>query len=118
MNLEPDDPRMKWVWRFTIQTEEVDDGTWRAWYPSGGWSVTAPSEKEAKEKANQEGIRLREDPDEIARRVATMRRHLVEPVPGVSKFDKSVLESAWDSDDPAKAVRAVLGNLGDEPPRG
>lgn len=111
MELEPDDPRMQWVWKFTIQTEQLADGTWRAWYPSGGWSVTAASEGEAREKANQEGIRLREDPEEIARRVAVMRRHLVEPVAGVANYDKSVLASAWGSDDPGAAVREALGGL-------
>jgi hypothetical protein len=32
-----------------------------------------------------------------------MRRHVVEPVPGVSMTDKSVLEPAWQNDDPAQA---------------
>lgn len=117
MELEPDDPRIGRVWKFTIQTEELDDGTWRAWYPSGGWTVTAPTEEDAKRKANEEGLRLREDPDEMARKVAVMRQHIVEPVEGVSMFNKSVLESAWQSDNPAQAVRQLIGDLGEEPPR-
>jgi hypothetical protein len=82
IQLEPDDPRRKGVWRFTPQTKQFSDGTWRAWYPSGGWSVIGGTEDEAKDKAFAESIRRPEDPDEIARKVATMRRHLVEPVPG------------------------------------
>lgn len=114
MELEPDDPRTKWIWQFTIQTEELDDGSWRAWYPSGGWSVTGPTEDTAKARANEEGIRLREDPAEVGRRVAIMRQHLVAPVPGVANFDKSELASAWTSDDPAAEVRRLLGELGSD----
>ncbi|HUO40741.1 MAG TPA: hypothetical protein VMU34_24135 [Mycobacterium sp.] len=113
---EPDDPRLAWVWRFMPQAEQVGDGTWRAWYPSGGWLVTGASEDEAKDKAFRESIRCRDDPDEVARKVAIMRRHLVQPVPGVSNFDKSVLESAWQSDNPAEAVRQILDSLGEQPP--
>lgn len=102
---------MQWVWRFTIQTEQLTDGSWRAWYPSGGWSVTADTENQAKERANEEGVRRREDPDEVARRVSTMRRHLIDPVAGVSNFDKSVLSAAWQREDPATAVRELLGDL-------
>ncbi|MCW2649866.1 MAG: hypothetical protein JWR32_842 [Mycobacterium sp.] len=69
------------------------------------------TEDEAKDKAFAESIR-REDPDEIARKVATTRRHLIEPVQGVEMFDKSVLEPAWESDNPAQEVRRILDNLG------
>src|SRR5574340_197927 len=89
LNREFDDPRRGRAWQFTPQAEELSDGTWRAWYPSGGWSVTAPTEQEAKDKALRESVRRRDDSDEIARKVAIMRRHLVEPVPGVSMLDKS-----------------------------
>jgi hypothetical protein len=117
VEMEPDDPRRKWVWRFTPQTEELPNGTWRAWFPSGGWSVTAATEDEAKDKAGQEWFRRGQDQDEVARRVAMMRRHLVGPVPGVENFDNSVLASAWQSDDPGKAVRELLDQLGEAPPQ-
>jgi hypothetical protein len=29
IELEDDDPRIGWVWRFTPQTEQFGDGTWR-----------------------------------------------------------------------------------------
>jgi hypothetical protein len=70
IELEPDDPWTKGVWRFTPQTEQRSDGTWRAWYPSGGWSVTGATEAEAKDKPLRESARHRSDPDEVARRVA------------------------------------------------
>jgi hypothetical protein len=117
VKLAPDDPRRGRAWQFAPQTEQLGDGTWRAWFPSGGWSVTAAAEDEAKDKANREWFRRREDPDEIARRVATMRRHLVEPVLGVSMLDKSVLESAWRSDNPVQAVQRLFEERGGEPPR-
>jgi hypothetical protein len=116
IELEPDDPRTKGLWRFIPQTEQRSDGTWRAWYASGGWSVTGATEAEAKDKALRESARRRSDPDEIARRVAIMRRHLIEPVPGVSMFDKSVLQSVWQSHNPTQEVGRILDQLGEEPP--
>jgi hypothetical protein len=117
VELDADDPRRGRVWKFDIFTERLGDGTWRAAYPSGGWTVTADTEDEARQAANEEGMRRRQDPDEVERKLALMRRHLVEPVPGVSCYDRSVLESAWSSDDPATAVRDIIAGLGPEPPR-
>jgi hypothetical protein len=117
MELEADDPRQGRVWKFDIFTEQLDDGTWRAWYPSAGWVVTAASEDEARRSANEEGMRRRQDPDEVERKIALMRRHLVEPVQGVSIYDHSVLDSAWGSDNPAQAVRDIIAGLGPESPR-
>ncbi len=116
IELEPDDPRVGWVWRFHPQTEHFSDGTWRAWFASGGWTVTGSTEADAIEKANLEWFRRREDPDEVARRIAMMRRHLVEPLPGVENFDSSVLQSAWQSDNPGRAVRSIIEQLGEEEP--
>lgn len=111
IELEDDDPRIGWVWRFHPQTEQFSDGSWRAWFASGGWVVTGPSEDAAKEKANAEWFRRREDPDEVARRIAIMRRHLVEPVAGVQNTPSSVLASAWDDANPARAVGAIVEGL-------
>ena len=111
IELEDDDPRVGWVWRFLPQTEQFSDGTWRAWFASGGWVVTGSSEDEVKEKANAEWFRRRDDPDEGARRIDTMRRHLVEPVAGVQNTPSSVLKSAWDGANPARAVSAIIDGL-------
>lgn len=111
IELEEDDPRVGWVWRFAPQTEQFSDGTWRAWFASGGWTVTGSTEQDAIEKANAEWFRRREDPDEIARRIATMRRHLVEPVPGFQNTPSSVLAPAWDDPNPRAAVRAIIEGL-------
>jgi hypothetical protein len=114
IEFEPDDPRVGWVWRFYPQTEQFSDGTWRAWFASGGWTVSGSTEEDAIEKANLEWFRRREEPDEVARRIALMRRHLIEPVRGVENFDDSVLASAWKSDNPAEAVRSIIEQLGKE----
>jgi hypothetical protein len=115
IELEDDDPRVGWVWRFTPQTEQFSDGTWRAWFASGGWSVTGSTEEDAKEKANSEWFRRRENPEEVSRRIATMRRHLVEPVPGFQNTPAGVLQSAWDDRHPAAAMRSIIEGL--EAPR-
>jgi hypothetical protein len=112
IELEPDDPRVGRVWRFLPQTEQFGDGTWRAWFASGGWTVAGSTEQDAIEKANLEWFRRREDTDEVARRIALMRRHLSEPVPGVESFDSSALQSAWNSDNPGQAVRSIIERLG------
>ncbi|MGB7146153.1 hypothetical protein [Mycobacterium sp.] len=113
ITFEADDPRVGWVWRFHPQTEQFSDGSWRAWFASGGWTVTGSTEKDAVDKANLEWFRRREHPDEVARRIAMMRRHLSAPVPGVENFDSSVLDSAWTSDNPGQAVRSIIAGLGD-----
>jgi len=111
IELEDDDPRVGWVWRFLPQTEEFSDGSWRAWFASGGWVVTGSSEDDAKEKANAEWFRRRGDPDEVARRIATMRRHLIEPIAGVQNTPSSVLASAWQDPNPTRAVGAIIEGL-------
>jgi hypothetical protein len=61
--------------------------------------------------------RRRSDPEEIARRVAIMLRHLVDRSPGVSMFDKTGLQFAWQSGNPTQEVGRILEQLGIEPPR-
>ena len=78
--------------------------------------MTGSTEADAIEKANLEWFRRRENPDEVARRIAMMRRHLVEPLPGAENFDSSVLQSAWQSDNPGQAVRSIIEQLGEEEP--
>lgn len=111
IELEPDDPRVGWIWRFTPQTEQFNDGAWRAWFPSGGWTVTGSSESDAVATANMEWFRRREDPDETARRIALMRRHLVDPVPGVQNTPSSALRPAWNDQNPARAVGRIIEEL-------
>jgi hypothetical protein len=85
VDYSPDDlPKGTWVFR--LQTERFANGTWRAWFPSGGWVTRAATEKEAKFAAATEWYRRVRLPDEVARRHATMRRHLEDPVSGVEFF--------------------------------
>lgn len=111
IELEEDDPRIGWLWRFAPQTEQFGDGTWRAWFASGGWTVSGSTEEEARQNAHAEWFRRRDDPDEVARRIAMMRRHLVEPVPGVQNTPSSVLDSAWQDPNPVRAVGAIVEGL-------
>jgi hypothetical protein len=113
IELEDDDPRIGWVWRFAPQTEQFSDGSWRAWFASGGWTVTGSTEEDAKEKANAEWFRRRDEPDEVARRVAMMRHHLVDPVPGVQNTPSTVLQSALRDPNPVQAVGSVIEGLDD-----
>src|SRR5690349_13248744 len=66
IELEEDDPRVGWLWRFTPQTEQFSDGSWRAWFASGGWTVMGSTEEDARDKANAEWFRRRDEPDEVA----------------------------------------------------
>ena len=111
IELEDDDPRVGWVWRFVPQAEQFSDGSWRAWFASGGWVVTGSTEDDARAKANAEWFRRRDDHEETARRLATMRRHLSEPIVGVQNTPSSVLASAWDDPNPARAIGAIVEGL-------
>jgi hypothetical protein len=111
IELEDDDPRIGWLWRFEPQTEQFGDGSWRAWFASGGWTVSGSTEEDAREKANAEWFRRRDEPDEVARRLAMMRRHLVDPIPGVQNTPNTILQSALDDPNPARAVGSVVEGL-------
>lgn len=62
-----------------------------------------------------EWFRRREDADESALRIAVMRRHLVDPVDGVQNTPSSVLQSAWDDPNPARAVGRIAEELNGQP---
>jgi hypothetical protein len=88
----PDDlPKGTWVFR--LQIERFADGTWRAWFPSGGWLMRATTEKEAKFAAATEWYQRLRLPDEVARRHATMRRHLEDPRKGLPDIIKYCRQS-------------------------
>ena len=73
----------RWAFRMTPQCERTDDG-WRASYPGADWSVTAPSEEEARQKFAEE-ITRRRDAGERPKgfEEAVYREHLRKPIPGV-----------------------------------
>jgi hypothetical protein len=105
MTTPADDPiAQQWfAFRMTPQFERIYDG-WRASYPGSDWSVTAPSEEEARQKLVDEVNRRRdagEDPK--AFQEAVCRRHLQEPVPGVYAMDNELYryvarETGYDQD--------------------
>lgn len=87
-----DDPiaQRRFAFRMVPQCERTSDG-WRAWYPGADWSVTWPSEEEARYKLAEEVTRRRntgENP--MAFQEAVYRQHLREPVPGVYAMDSQL----------------------------
>ena len=39
------------IWRFLVETEQLSDGTWRAWSPTGAWATTGATKEQALDKA-------------------------------------------------------------------
>lgn len=73
------------------QFTQARDGTWTATYPGADWSVSAPSEADARDKLGEEFIRRQNsgnNPLTYAEQV--YRRHLSEPVPGVYAIDNEL----------------------------
>jgi hypothetical protein len=80
----------RWAFRMTPQCERTGDG-WRASYPGADWSVTAPSEEEARQKFAEEVTRRRnagENPKGFED--AVYREHLRKPIPGVYAMDSEL----------------------------
>jgi hypothetical protein len=92
MTTPDDDPvaQGRFAFRMSPQCERTSDG-WRAWYPGADWSVTAPTEEEARHKIAEEVSRRRnagENP--MAFQEAVYRQHLQEPIPGVYSMDNEL----------------------------
>lgn len=87
-----DDPiaQRRFAFRLEPLCERTDEG-WRVSYPGADWSVSAPTEEEARQKFAEEVTRRRdagENPSAFAETV--YRRHLQEPVPGVYAMDSQL----------------------------
>lgn len=88
----PDEYETLQQWAFQMEPVYTDDGeSWTGSYPGADWSVSAPTEAEAREKLGEEFIR-RQNAGEDALRYAdaVYLRHLQEPVPGVYAMDNEV----------------------------
>jgi hypothetical protein len=119
------DPQARQIWRFLIETEQLSDGTWRAWSPTRAWSRTGVSEQEAQDNAVDEAIERGEDPDELLRSGAGAPRSRIELEPDDPRVGRvwrfhpqteQVLQSAWTSDNPGQAVRSIIEQLGEGQP--
>ena len=77
----------RWAFRVRPETEQNETG-WRAWYPGTDWSVSAPTEDEARMQLQKEVERRREagrDPF-----TDIYRKHLREAIPGVYAMDNAL----------------------------
>ncbi|MCV7303510.1 hypothetical protein H7J93_28225 [Mycobacterium barrassiae] len=80
----------KYAFHMEPQLERSDE-SWTASYPGADWSVSAPNKESALQRLGEEFIRRQnagEDP--LAYADAVYRRHLREPVQGVSAVDNEL----------------------------
>jgi hypothetical protein len=87
---DEDNPLLRWAFHMEpLFTHE--GGSWTGSYPGADWSVSAPTEAEAREKLGEEFIRRQNaGEDALAYADAVYLRHLQEPVPGVYAMDNEV----------------------------
>jgi hypothetical protein len=61
---------MRLTWRRIGQSSQLDDGTWRAWFPCAHWgSVLALTKKQAEEKAVRQAVLEGDDPQWVMKRI-------------------------------------------------
>ncbi len=79
-------------WAFQMEPIFTHDGeSWTGCYPGADWSVSAPTEAEAREKLGEEFIRRQNTGDDpLGYADAIYLRHLQEPIPGVYAMDNEV----------------------------
>jgi hypothetical protein len=88
----PDEYETLQQWAFQMEPVFTDDGgSWTGSYPGADWSVSAPTEAEAREKLGKEFVRRQNaGEDALGYADAVYLRHLQEPVPGVYAMDNEV----------------------------
>ena len=71
MNTTGDDLNlMRLTWRRIGQLQQLEDGTWRAFFPCAVWgSVTAATKEEAEEKAVRKALDEGDDPEWVMQRI-------------------------------------------------
>jgi hypothetical protein len=81
----PDEYEILQQWAFEMEPVFTQEGeSWTGSYPGADWSVSAPTEAQAREKLGEEFIRRQNaGEDALAYADAVYLRHLQEPVPGV-----------------------------------
>ena len=88
----PDEYETLQQWAFQMEPIFTHDGeSWTGCYPGADWSVSAPTEAEAREKLQAEFIRRQNTGDDpLGYADAVYLRHLQEPIPGVYAMDNEV----------------------------
>jgi hypothetical protein len=93
------------------QLEQLPDGSWRAHYPASDWSITAVSRDAAIAKLQLEDQRRnKEQPGYTVMRYTALRRHLIEPIPGVYAISQEEAERIRSTPDP----QAEFNRIADE----
>ena len=84
----PDETDIKrWAFRVRPETEQNETG-WRAWYPGADWSVSAPTEDEARKQLQKEAERRRQAGQDPFTDI--YRKHMRETIPGVYAMDNAL----------------------------
>jgi hypothetical protein len=77
----------RWAFRLRPETEQTETG-WRAWYPGADWSMTAPTEEEARQQLQEEVERRRQAGEDPFADI--YRKHLRDAIPGVYAMDNAL----------------------------
>jgi hypothetical protein len=94
------------------QVEQLADKSWRAHYPASDWSVTADSRESVIERLKLEDQRrLKEQPDYGVTRFKALRRHLVEPIPGVYAITREEGERIRATQDPQAEFERIADEI-------
>lgn len=94
------------------QFERLSDGSWRAHYPASDWSVIGETRESAIEKLKLEHQRrVKEQPGYLAAEYNALRRHLIEPIPGVYAFTREEGERVRASQDPQAELERIANEL-------
>lgn len=94
------------------QVEQLPNGSWAAHYPASDWSITAESRESAIKKLQLEDQRRsKEQPGYTIERYKALRRHLVEPIPGVYAISREEAERIRSTPDPQAEFNRVANEM-------
>lgn len=89
------DRNMSFVFRPCIT--EQPGGSWNAFYPGAGWSVSGRDADEARSRLRAEEFTRMRDPNHADWKVEAVRRHLTEgPIEGVYELDNATADRVVD----------------------
>jgi hypothetical protein len=94
------------------QVEQLPDGSWRAYNPASDWSVTAETQEAAiAELSREDQRRGKEEPGYMVRNYEALRRHLVEPIPGVYAISNEEAERIRLTPDPEAEFERIADEM-------
>jgi hypothetical protein len=94
------------------QVERLPDGSWVGQYPAADWSITADSRESVITKLQLEDQRRsQEQPGYTIARYEALRRHLIEPIPGVYAISREEAERIRSTPDPQAEFNRVADEM-------